>query len=247
MISPTAHILASVCQHAHDAVFGNADLVVPLHAFADTPAQSDLAPIWAAITIVPTGDHLPDATLLGISYFIPRFDWLVPARWQASATYPVTAFQPLPRVPDECLWQANCLECFFAWAEDSRYVEINISADANNARFNAYQFTDYRTPNTLPPLTTQQFVVQSIAADSIDKQFKKDKQFADFYVRHVAVCLADGAQQITAFVPKLIQPCAILYRKTDKQADQADHAVFFAPQHATPPDFHHQPVWQILP
>lgn len=241
MISPTAHILASVCQHAHDAVFGNADLVIPLHAFADTPAQSDLAPIWAAITIVPTGDHLPDATLLGISYFIPRFDWLAPARWQVSATDSAAAFQLLPRVPDECLWQADCLECFFAWAEDSRYIEINVSADANNARFNAYQFIDYRTPNTLPPPTTQQFVVQSIVADSIDKQF------ADFYVRHVAVCLADGAHELTAFVPKLIQPCAILYRSTNNQTDQADHAVFFAPQHTTPPDFHHQPVWQILP
>lgn len=214
---------------------------MPLLAFSDEVAadHTALAPIWVAITAMPTGNNLLKNGLLGISYFVPRFDWLDTSRWQASATPTV---QPPHRAPAEFLWQADCLECFFAGADASGYVEINISPDAHAARFNAYRFTDYRTPNTLPPPTTTQFVVGCIPAGST-----LTPAVADYYTRHVVICLADGTTNVADFKLTHIQPCAILYRHSPQHTTKDEDAVFFAPQHTSPPDFHHQPVWQILP
>ena len=46
------------------------------------------------------------------------------------------------------LWQQTCLECFIT-NNAASYVEINASP---NGQYAVYQFTDYRTPVTLPPI-----------------------------------------------------------------------------------------------
>lgn len=230
--------LRRVCQRTHQQVFGKPNLVLPLYAFGDSVNENhfELAPIWVGITWLPVGSHLSQNTVLGISYFVPHFAWLNSARWQSSG---VSTSEPLTRVPQEFLWLDDCLELFFAFAHNvPSYIEINVSADCHNGRFNAYQFDDYRTPATLPPPTTHSFSAQSLASP-----VSLEQTLTNFYTRHIAICAMDHTPASFASNLVQIQPCAILYTHTYEPMSDERHAIFFAAHPNTPPDFHHRAAW----
>ncbi len=120
------------------------------------------------------------------------------------------------------LWENHCLECFFELQDDDkRYFELNYSM---GGFYNLYQFDGYRTPNHLPPVWTDGLVVaQSDLSDT---------ETVRYY--HLSVTLDD----ITNMTISKINPTAILYR------DGAP--IFYAAQHANPPDFHDKAFWQDI-
>lgn len=124
------------------------------------------------------------------------------------------------------LWEENCLELFLS---DERlspsYVEINLSPDGRHA---IYQLDDYRTPDTLPPPSTDK--LQVIWKNIQQNQLLDDGLMMDNY--EVVITLPDG------FYPHHLNPTAILY--IDGQP------IYYAHQHATPADFHQADCWVNL-
>lgn len=47
------------------------------------------------------------------------------------------------------LWENTCFEAFIGIKNRSEYFELNLSTQL---AWNLYRFTDYRTPNTMPPI-----------------------------------------------------------------------------------------------
>lgn len=169
--------------------------------------------------LTPTAEQLPTATpsihvaysiqgdTLQVSFFVQKCDWL--------DFHPAT--HELNRA--DFLWENHCLECFFDVGDDG-YVEMNFSPDG---KFNLYQFTNYRTPDILPPVWTDGtvFVVNG-------------EPMADYDVYHLGIRL-DNTPTLSAHK---INPTAILYH--DGQP------IFYAINHANPPDFHDKAYWQSL-
>lgn len=135
------------------------------------------------------------------------------------------------------LWQQTCLECFIT-NNAASYVEINASP---NGQYAVYQFTDYRTPVTLPPIPLLikgsqhpvhiQWHNKTLASsDSLLKQ----RQFS------IALdMLPDSMPRIlNSNSTALIHPCVIL--------NFAGTPLYFATEHATPADFHQRQHWSKL-
>ncbi|WP_410210552.1 hypothetical protein [Aquirhabdus sp.] len=59
-------------------------------------------------------------------------------------------FWPAPDQFKQCdyLWENTCFEVFINPSAHTRYFELNLSP---SLAWNLYQFSDYRTPNTMPP------------------------------------------------------------------------------------------------
>ena len=167
------------------------------------------------------------------------------------------------------LWERTCLECFIAIATDTSanlcqtmgYIEINASPDG---RYALYQFEGYRTPATMPPTPLLKAHV-----DWSDNRTKSSLTHTPplspisslmayyhllptlifipryYYQRCFGVPLAQLAPDIaiscdlddTSLQPYIYQlhPCVILWF--------GDIALYFAPRHASPPDFHQRGYW----
>ncbi|MDO4441540.1 MAG: hypothetical protein Q4B81_05100 [Moraxella sp.] len=120
------------------------------------------------------------------------------------------------------LWENHCLECFFDLQNTNAksYFEMNYSP---KGAFNLYRFDDYRTPSTLPP----------VWADGSVMVMAKPHPPA-FYVYHLKIKLGSINQMSISN----INPATILYRDGTP--------IFYAVQHASPPDFHDKAFWQTL-
>lgn len=154
---------------------------------------------------------------LAISYFVEKKDWLNFANFDETKVDKV-----------DFLWEQNCLECFFELNEQTDYFEINASP---NGAYNFYHFDDYRTPNVMPPRRDNHLqLTQSYPKSSLENWHERhfdirlNHYFADFANQNKPVC------QITK-----INPTAILY--------QDNQPIFYAINHANPPDFHHKNFW----
>ncbi|MDO5651335.1 MAG: hypothetical protein Q4G13_04265 [Moraxella sp.] len=178
------------------------------------------------------GEHAPNVVVcasykdnaLQLSYFIERCAWLdIPAPSQQRVG-----------VRQDYLWQADCLECFFDTADDTSYLELNVAFDGS---FNLYQFDDYRTPSIMPP---QQAMgeLSTFVADELT--ITKHGSATQFSVRHLTVKIATKMNTETKTPTSMqlhhIHPCVILH---------LDHQpIYYAIQHACPPDFHDKAYWQ---
>lgn len=121
------------------------------------------------------------------------------------------------------LWQDNCLECFLEYDGADAYFEVNMALDG---RHNAYRFDGYRTPKVMPPRRAKQ-------SDLFVAPYRLSyDDLAGFYVRHLVLMGNKHAR------PTRIHPTAILYHNGEP--------IFYAVNHASPPDFHNKDFWQTL-
>ncbi len=141
----------------------------------------------------------------------------------------------LPMCRADFLWQQDCFECFIGHMDKSAYLEIN----ANTAgEFNSYQFDGYRTPDVMPPVANHAYDVQSfVHQDEVTFCF-------GFEVVNFKATNFETTETTTSIdVARLkINPTVILYPVIDGQAVP----IYYAYQHAVPPDFHQQAVWQSV-
>ena len=162
------------------------------------------------------------------------------------------------------LWEQTCLEFFLAGSlissrhskdndklsntnETTAYIEIN--ADPNG-QYALYEFDSYRSPSTLPPRPLMQADGKTRAY--IDWIYYSDtpKPLIDFtisahtpyqYRRRFRVPLASltslhhKADYNQDAIIKYIHPCVVL--------SFGETALYFAPKHALPPDFHNRQYW----
>ena len=156
------------------------------------------------------------------------------------------------------LWEQTCLECFLAGcfinshSEDNNnssatnktkaYIEINASP---NGQYALYEFDSYRYPSTLPPRPLLQADRQkraSIDWNNISKLQSASQTSAPQlyqYERRFRVPLSQwydnaynyGYERIIDY----IHPCVILFF--------GETTLYFAPKHASPPDFHNRQYW----
>ncbi len=155
------------------------------------------------------------------------------------------------------LWQSTCLECFIAksYVENSaeidsaidsiaeqknQYIEINASP---SGRFALYHFSDYRTPNTLPPSALLQLATDQLAYINWNPVLSP-KQPSTLAMPSYERCFGLPLDQLpfNLFTKKQINaqinPCVIL--------KFGEVILYFAPRHAAPPDFHHRRYWSYL-
>lgn len=125
------------------------------------------------------------------------------------------------------LWESNCLELFFELSGEKTYFEVNVNPTGS---FNAYEFEDYRSPDVMPPL-------QALNLD-VGHLLVKDKE--NWYIGHFDIRLNHHYQHFAHHKPYLchvskINPTVILY--------QDNEPIFYAVNHAIPPDFHNKHYW----
>lgn len=167
------------------------------------------------------------------------------------------------------LWEQTCLECFIAGGsinnsdfieknKSTGYIEINASP---NGRYALYQFDDYRTPSTLPPTPLRQTNGQTLAHINWHAPSLTIKNHPTFTAKPIAssTMLPDYHYECSFGIPlnqlpsslfassdshdrfssddyiKLLHPCVILW------FGEVD--LYFAPNHASPPDFHQRRYW----
>ncbi|SNT70558.1 hypothetical protein [Psychrobacter sp. LV10R520-6] len=158
------------------------------------------------------------------------------------------------------LWEQTCLECFietgFIAADSSvnnnpvndssindskakGYIEVNASP---NGRYALYQFNSYRNPSTLPPNPLLRTDGRTRAhIDWNDSTFTPHSHYEHdpcFYERSFGLPLNQLSNQPFAIKPIAIErlhPCVILWF--------GEIVLYFAPNHASPPDFHQQQYW----
>ncbi|MEK6219067.1 MAG: DOMON-like domain-containing protein [Psychrobacter sp.] len=160
------------------------------------------------------------------------------------------------------LWEQTCLECFLAGSlvssrsEDSDkslktnmtmpYIEINASPEGQYA---LYQFDGYRSPTTLPPRPLIYADGQIRAAiDWIDGNNPKlliDYPISTHEPYHYQRSFRMPLDSSTSLnrksdysndaLIKYIHPCVIL--------SFGATILYFAPKHASPPDFHNRQYW----
>ena len=161
------------------------------------------------------------------------------------------------------LWEQTCLECFLAGSlisssskdsdrspntnETTAYIEINANP---NGQYALYEFDSYRSPAILPPKPLMQADGQTRAVinwidashhlePSIDSTISAYPSYN--YQRSFRVPLGlfaplhDEVDWNNYALVKYIHPCVILYF--------SDTALYFAPKHASPPDFHNRQYW----
>lgn len=143
------------------------------------------------------------------------------------------------------LWQQTCLECFIAHkltdTTDSpesdaaaAYIEINASPDG---RYALYQFDRYRYPSTLPPIP----LLKTDGHTRAHIYWTDTNNTFDEYERSFSVPLTQLSSldvSINTTTIEQINPCVILCF--------GDRALYFAPKHASPPDFHNRRYWSVF-
>lgn len=160
---------------------------------------------------------------------------------------------------DDYLWEETCLECFIAGRlindenltdaqKATPYIEINANPDG---RYALYQFENYRNPTTLPPIPLHTADGQRASIDWINNvkptlryvrnPLSNDPSIANkphHYERsfNVPVIQRPNQQYVIAnTVIEQIHPSVILWF--------GEIALYFAPNHASPPDFHNRSYW----
>ncbi|MDN6276260.1 hypothetical protein [Psychrobacter sp.] len=165
------------------------------------------------------------------------------------------------------LWEETCLECFISGHapphDDTNndiapYIEINASPDG---RYALYQFDSYRNPATLPPnplLLKEQNTRASIDwSDCMHQSTKPHESGLDTlspsmstiaspqrpycFERSFKLPLTTLSNQQYAIYDttiKYIHPCVILWL--------GETPLYFAANHATPPDFHNYHYWSTF-
>lgn len=142
------------------------------------------------------------------------------------------------------LWEETCLECFITGdlvkdEEDQTkttgtYVEINANPDG---RYALYRFESYRNPPTLPPASFYHADGHTRVAIHWSDESSPTSTLLS-YERCFGVPLNELPNQqymLNSTVIGYIHPCVIL--KFDETA------LYFAPHHASPPDFHNRHYW----
>ena len=210
-----------------------------------------------SVQVIATLREQPDA-YLELEYYVTlptksldaQFNWLT---WQPGQV----GFK-------DYLWEQTCLECFLAGFlissnrsdnskkstdknETTVYIEINASP---NGQYALYEFDSYRSPATLPPKPLMQADGQTRAAidwidcsdtpkpliDSIISAYKPYHYQRSFRVPlGPLTSLHHNADYNQDAIIKYIHPCVIL--------SFGDTALYFAPKHALPPDFHNRQYW----
>ncbi|WP_227431090.1 hypothetical protein [Psychrobacter sp. I-STPA6b] len=151
--------------------------------------------------------------------------------------------------PKDYLWQSTCLECFVAGNKNNtphhhnEYLELNV---ASSGHYALYHFDNYRTPDSMPPnhlscLLADKYKPElQINADPrpILLQGKTPSHYPEephTLNRHISI----NIHMLSHLWDSLssIQPALILQDQHTKQH------LYFAPQHATPPDFHLNSLW----
>ncbi|WP_296245827.1 MULTISPECIES: hypothetical protein [unclassified Psychrobacter] len=145
------------------------------------------------------------------------------------------------------------------------YIEINASPDG---RYALYQFANYRSPATLPPTPLLQTNGQTRASinwianrENASTEQKSSLMlvgpFKNFFAPRTAAAntyhyerrfnlslsqLSHTKTDIDNNVIDYIHPCVILSFTTTFGTT----ALYFAPKHASPPDFHNQHYWSLF-
>lgn len=157
------------------------------------------------------------------------------------------------------LWEETCLECFFSGdtlsdeaateIQDAEpYIEINANPDG---RYALYKFKSYRQPATLPPTplyeadgytrASIEWTDNTNTQDIIQKPlFDKSSEAYSLhcYERGFNVPLVEFPNQkyvIANTIIEQIHPCVIL--------QLGETTLYFASNHASPPDFHNRNYW----
>lgn len=117
------------------------------------------------------------------------------------------------------LWEQNCLELFVS-DKQSAYYEVNASFDG---RFAVYEFDRYRDPATLPPKKSE----------AITFDWRNVETGSALVYQFRLLFLAKARFAVDAIAR--LHPCAIFYIN--------DHPLFYAVNHANPPDFHDKTFW----
>ncbi|WP_201529472.1 hypothetical protein [Psychrobacter frigidicola] len=138
------------------------------------------------------------------------------------------------------------------------YIEINASPNGNYA---LYQFESYRSPSTLPPTPLRQTDEQTLAHINWPEFSPMDKNRLESTLHSIAssinapnyhyersfgipldqlpLCLLNNSDSKDKFSSidyiKRLHPCVILKLN--------DVSLYFAPAHASPPDFHQRRYW----
>ena len=169
--------------------------------------------------------HRPNLPLT-LSQLQEALDW---QPWQASKV-----------LFTDYLWEQSCLECFIAGMR-SDYIEIN----ANPAgQYAVYHFDNYRSPAELPPralqvssvTSNQQASIHWHSTDSFSLEMPTTANAICHLTRHFSFDLMQLPDTISSI--HQLHPCVIL--------NVAGVPFYFAPEHATPPDFHDRQYWSIL-
>lgn len=197
--------------------------IVQSHRQAFWQEDSPFSPV-SHFWLNPTIDNAPkicvalgvQGSALQLSFCIQQCDWLQPFRYKGNG---------MGR--QDFLWENHCLECFFDLNDSpiqNGYFEMNFSL---NGAFNLYQFEDYRTPNHLPPVWAKGSVSSKITdVSNLYDEYNK--------IYHLTITLDD----INAMHINKIHPTAILYPNGEP--------IYYAIEHANPPDFHNKAFWQSL-
>ena len=155
------------------------------------------------------------------------------------------------------LWEQTCLECFLAGSLISSssskdndkspktnmtmsYIEINASPEGQYA---LYEFDSYRSPTTLPPRPLMYADGQTHAAiDWIDSNNPKLLTHEPYHHQRSFRMPLDSLTSLNRksdysndALIKYIHPCVIL--------SFGATILYFAPKHASPPDFHNSQYW----
>ena len=164
------------------------------------------------------------------------------------------------------LWEQTCLECFLAGSlissssenndkltntdNTTAYIEINASPDGQYA---LYEFDSYRSPSKLPPKSLMQADGQTRAAiDWIDcsdtPKSLIDSTISAYpsynYQRSFRVPLSSLMKITSAHKkPACLNEDIILYIHPCVILSFGETALYFAPKHASPPDFHNRQYW----
>lgn len=155
------------------------------------------------------------------------------------------------------LWEQTCLECFLAGSLISSssskdndkspktnmtmsYIEINASPEGQYA---LYEFDSYRSPTTLPPRPLMYADGQTRAAINwIDGNNPKLLTHEPYHHQRSFRMPLDSLTSLNRksdysndALIKYIHPCVIL--------SFGEITLYFAPKHASPPDFHNRQYW----
>ena len=172
-----------------------------------------------------------------------------------------STWQPAQVEFSDYLWEETCLECFISGStveyehsetqHTTSYVEVNANPDG---RYAVYQFENYRNPATLPPTPMYQADGDTRASIEWTTELKQQNASVDTLLPNTLTTLSKPHNYERSFsilltklssikpqyainntVIEYIHPCVILWlNKTP---------LYFAVQHASPPDFHDRHYW----
>jgi len=154
------------------------------------------------------------------------------------------------------LWEETCLECFITGSPVSNeesmirqqaapYIEVNASPDG---RYALYKFKGYRNPPTLPPTPlydtdglTRTAINWSDNVSQLEMSIKSELSTVNSsyqYERRFSIPLIElpnHKYSVANTTIEQIHPCVIL--------QFGERSLYFASQHASPPDFHNLNYW----